>query len=92
MAVEMRNTARIPPRCFRRRFRRPGPHFMLFFVLNDPRDVALVSFFILPLARPRARPRPQPRPRPRRGGDGGGLGLDVRVEVRRTEGRPPPSS
>jgi len=55
---------------------------MPFFVLNDPRDVALVSFYILPLARPRAR----------RGGDGGGLGLDVRVEVRRTEGRPPPSS
>ena len=47
-------------------------------------------------SRPRARPRP--RPRPWRGGggggggDGGGLGLDVRVEVRRTEGRPPLSS
>ena len=32
------------------------------------------------------------RPRPRRGGVDGGLGLEVRVEVRRTEGRPPPSS
>ena len=42
-------------------------------------------------ARPRARPRPRPRPRPRRGGRGG-LGLEVRVDVRRTEGRPPPSS
>ena len=43
----------------------------------------------------RPRPRARPRPRPRSGGgggDGGGLGLDVRVEVRRTEGRPPPSS
>ena len=60
------------------------------FCLTDPRNSALVSFYILPLARPSARPRPQPRPR--RGGDGGGLGLDVRVEVRRTEGRPPPSS
>ena len=58
------------------------------FCLTDPKDSALVSFCILPLARPRARPRPPPR----RGGDGGGLGLDVRVEVRRTEGRPPPSS
>ena len=35
--------------------------------------------------------RPRPRPRPRRGGRGG-LGLEVRVDVRRTEGRPPPSS
>ena len=59
----------------------------MMFCLTDPRDSALVSFYILPLARPRARPRP----RPRRGGDAGGLGLDVRVEVRRTEGRPPPS-
>ena len=44
----------------------------------------------------RPRPRAQTRPRPRRrrggGGEGGGLGLDVRVEVWRTEGRPPPSS
>ena len=39
----------------------------------------------------RPRPRARPRPRPRRGGRGG-LGLDVRVDVRRTEGRPPPSS
>ena len=36
--------------------------------------------------------RPCPRPRRGGGGDVGGLGLDVRVEVRRTEGRPPPSS
>ena len=42
--------------------------------------------------RPRPRARPRPRSRLRRGGEGGGLGLDVRVEVRRTEGRPPPSS
>ena len=60
------------------------------FCLTDFRDSALVSFYILPLARPRARPRPLPRPR--RGDDGGGLGLDVRVEVRCTEGHPPPSS
>ena len=40
---------------------------------------------------PRPRARPRPRPRPRRGGRGG-LGLEVRVDVRRTEGRPPPSS
>ena len=57
------------------------------FCLTDPKDSALVFFYILPLACPCARPRP----RPRRGGDGGGLGLDVRVEVWRTEGRPPPS-
>ena len=38
----------------------------------------------------RPRPRARPRPRPRRGG--GGLRLDLRVDVRRTEGRPPPSS
>ena len=44
-----------------------------------------LSFFFFHGRRPRARPRP----RPRRGG--GGLGLDVRVEVRRTEGRPPSS-
>ena len=41
--------------------------------------------------RPRARPRPRPRPRRGGGGDGCGLGLDVWVEMRRTEGRPPPS-
>ena len=42
----------------------------------------------------RPRPRARPRPHPQRGGggDGGGLGLDVRVELWRTEGRPPPSS
>ena len=57
------------------------------FCLTDPKDSALVSFYILPLACPCARPRR----RPRRGGDCGGLGLDVRVEVWRTEGRPPPS-
>ena len=39
----------------------------------------------------RPRPRARPRPRPRRGGLGG-LGSDVWVDVRRTEGRPPPSS
>ena len=39
---------------------------------------------------PRPRVRPRPRPRPWRGGSG--LRLDVRVDVRRTEGRPPPSS
>ena len=60
----------------------------MMFCLTDPRDSALVSFYILPLAYPRARPRPRPRP----GGDGGRLGLDIRVEVRRTEGRSPPSS
>ena len=51
-----------------------------------------LGFYTLPLtrlARPRARPRP--RGAPLRGGDGGGLGLDVRVEVRRTDGRPPSS-
>ena len=85
MAAGMRNAGRIPDRCFRRRFGRV-PQFIMF-CLTDPRDSALVSFYTLPLARPRARPRP----RSRRGGDGGGLGLDVRVEVRRTEGRPPPS-
>ena len=37
--------------------------------------------------RPRARPLPRPRPRPRRGGGG----PDVRVDVRRTDGRPPSS-
>ena len=36
--------------------------------------------------------RAWPRPRPRRGAGGGGLGLEVWVEVRRIEGRPPPSS
>ena len=36
--------------------------------------------------------RPRPPPSPRRGGEGGGLGQDVRMEVQRTEGRPPPSS
>ena len=41
--------------------------------------------------RPRPRARPRPRPRPRRGGLGG-LGLEVRVDVRRTGGRPTPSS
>ena len=37
--------------------------------------------------RPRPRARPRPRPRPRRGGGG----PEVRVEVRRTDGRPPSS-
>ena len=85
MAAGMRNAGRIPDRCFWRRFGRV-PQFIMF-CLTDPRDSALVSFYTLPRARPRARPRP----RSRRGRDGGGLGLDVRVEVRRTEGRPPPS-
>ena len=51
-----------------------------------------LGFYTLPLTR-LARPRTRPRPRgpPLRGGDGGGLGLDVRVEVRRTDGRPPSS-
>ena len=31
MMAGMRNAGRIPPRCIRRRFRRPGPHFMMFF-------------------------------------------------------------
>ena len=79
MVAGMRNAGRIPPRCFRRRFRR-WPQFIMF-CLTDPKDSALVSCYILPLARPRARSRPRPRPR-RGGGDGGGLGLDVRVEVR----------
>ena len=39
----------------------------MMFCLTDPRDSALVSFYILPLAYPRTRPRPRPRP----GGDGG---------------------
>ena len=48
-------------------------------------------FYILrPRPRTRPRPRARPRPRPRRGGLGG-LGLEVRVDVRRTEGRPPSS-
>ena len=50
-----------------------------------------IFFFVVHGRRPRPRARPRPRPRPRRGGLGG-LGLDVRVDVRRTEGRPPPSS
>ena len=50
-----------------------------------------ISSFFVHGRRPRPRARPRPRPRPRRGGLGG-LGLDVRVDVRRTEGRPPPSS
>ena len=53
--------------------------FLFFFFVHERRP------------RPRARPRPRPRPRRGGGGEGGGIGLDVRVEVRRTEGRPPPS-
>ena len=51
MAAGMRNAGRIPPRCFRRRFRR-WPQFMMS-CLTDPRDSALVFFYILALARPR---------------------------------------
>ena len=48
-------------------------------------------FYIFFVHGRRPRPRARPRPRPRRGGTGGGLGLDVRVDVRRTDGRPPSS-
>ena len=54
------------------------------------RTLFLYLFFFVHGRRPRPRARPRPRRLPRRGG--GGLGLDVRVDVRRTEGRPPPSS
>ena len=56
-----------------------GSCFYIFFFVHERRP------------RPRARPRQRPR-RGGGGGEGGGLGLDVRVEVWRTEGRPPPSS
>ena len=54
------------------------------------RTLFLYLFFFVHGRRPRPRAQPRPRRLPRRGG--GGLGLDVRVDVRRTEGRPPPSS
>ena len=84
MAAEMRNTGKIPPRWWRRCHRRL-PRFMSFF-LNDKRDGAL--FLLYPSSSPS---QALPRPRLRRGGVGDGLGMDVRVEVRRTEGSPPPS-
>ena len=52
-------------------------------------EAVFISFFFLRSSTMR---RAWPRPRPRRGAGGGGLGLEVRVEVLRTEGRPPPSS
>ena len=55
---------------------------------SERETTVFISFFY---RRPRPRARPRPRPRPRRGGLGG-LGSDVRVDVRRTEGHPPPSS
>ena len=56
-------------------------------------EAVFISFFLHERRpRPRARPRLWPRPWRGGGGDYGGLGLDVRVEVRRTEGRPPHSS
>ena len=66
---------------------RQRPHM----VLGRCEEKHCFYIFFVHERRPRPRARPRPRPRPRRGGLGG-LGLEVRVDVRRTEGRPPPSS
>ena len=64
------------------------PH-IFFFGAVERRPLFLYRFSVYAVLgpRPRDRPRPRPRPRPRRGG----RGPDVRVDVRRTEGRPPSS-
>ena len=66
---------------------RHRPHM----VLGRSKEGPLFLYLFVHGRRPRPRARPRPRPRPRRGGAGGGLGLDVRVDVRRTDGRPPSS-
>ena len=65
------------------------PH-IFFFGTMDKRPLFLYFFSVYAVLAPRPRARPRPRPRPRRGGRGG-RGPDVRVDVRRTEGRPPSS-
>ena len=61
-----------------------------FFGTMEKRPLFLYLFSVYADLAPRPRARPRPRPRPRRGGRGG-RGPDVRVDVRRTEGRPPSS-
>ena len=63
------------------------PHI---FGTVEKRPLFLYLFSVYAVLGPRPRARPRPRPRPRRGGRGG-RGPDVRVDVRRTEGRPPSS-
>ena len=63
------------------------PHI---FGTVDKRPLFLYLFSVYADLAPRPRARPRPRPRPRRGGRGG-RGPDVRVDVWRTEGRPPSS-
>ena len=63
------------------------PHIFFFLGAVEGRPLFLYLFSVYAVLGPRPRDRPRPRPRPRRGG----RGPDVRVDVRRTEGRPPSS-